>query len=79
MHKILQSCKNTELQILKAFLLFDQINQENKYVLVNSQIVAKVNTRDIPGSLSAKCQTMMGEYDPYYSPYVDTKKGQFLL
>lgn len=68
------------LQITKdPYELCLMLNQENKYVLVNSQIVAKVNTRDIPGSLSAKCQTMMGEYDPYYSPYVDTKKGQFLL
>lgn len=55
------------------------LNQENKHVLVNSQVVAKVNVDDIPGSLSAKCQSIIREYDPFFSPYIDAKKGQFLL
>lgn len=56
-----------------------ELNQEGRYVLVNSQVVAQVNTEQIPASLSAKAQSLMQEYDPYYSPYIDTKKGQFLL
>ncbi len=55
------------------------LNQEGRYVLVNAQVVALVNTEQIPASLSVKAQSLMQEYDPYYSPYIDTKKGQFLL
>lgn len=55
------------------------LNRDGRYVLVNSQVAARVNARDIPSQLSSEAQSLMKDYDPYYSPYIDTKKGQFLL